>query len=149
MKKGGLFFILWVFITLVGFILNKKLNGIENLFSIWNWSFLLIPLVFSIILILSVKYFKVLILVDALFFLIVLSISVIDYRDFDQMGLEVIEYGSNMIFIHNESILNGLLYLFSIMMPVKWALFLSCIIVISSTAFLILLLKKISDYFAK
>jgi|SRR6218665_37541 len=155
MKKGVAYFILWMVITLLGYIINQLFNEPNsNKFREWRWEYLTMPFVFSLVLILSEKHNKAMAFLYAIFFSIVLlcSVAMGDIsRDamgsnnyFNQMGLEAIECGSSLIFLHNELLLQGSVIIFSEIIPLKWAFCIGCVLIIASTTYLLLFLIKLA-----
>ncbi len=143
--------IFWVVIISFGYLCNNIFLK-QNSFAQWEWEYLFCPILFLAFFILSEKYYRRIVYSFLIIMCISCVISIIGKNDgfgedgFNQFGLEVIEYSSNLIFLHNESLLQGSLRVFSKITSVKWALCISCMLVIASTTCLLLLLKTINNY---
>lgn len=145
MIKGILHFTIWFLFTGIGYFLNKAFLTNNNLFIAWNWSYVFFPILFSIAIMLSNKYSIALIRLFAIVFFLILIVSVLSGDDFSQMGLDAIEYGSNILFPHNELLLQLLLSKLMNYIALKWALFISCFTVIICAIALLYAIYKISN----
>lgn len=141
--------ITWVVIISSGYFLNNIFLK-QNSFARWDWEFLIFPAILFVFSILSEKYYRAITYLYLTMMLILCILSVICNHDgfggdsFNQFGLESIEYGSNLIFLHNESLLQGSISVLTKLLPIKWALFISCTLVIVSTTCLLLFLNKLN-----
>lgn len=146
MIKGIISFTIYIILIFIGLFINKLYLSENNLFNAWAWDYFIFPFVFpfvfSLIIGLSTKYSLAFIRLIAIFFSLVLLLSIFSTSEFNQMGLEIIEYGCNSIFPHNEVILRNSFRLLISWFDIKWSFFGSCMIVVIFSIFLLFFIHR-------
>jgi hypothetical protein len=135
--------ILWIFLLIIGIFINKLFLA-NNQFSKWENSFLAFPFIFSFLLAVNAKYFNAL----KYWYIVICVLSalfgIFNKNGYDQNSFDVVEYCSNCLFPHNESILFGIRSV-PVNINQKWLIFISFLIIIISSSILITLIKYLAE----